>query len=385
MVTPLLLAHSLAVADGWQLGKASDSHAEWAAKGGQMKILVYGAGNIGSLYAGLLKESGQDVSILATEMRLADIREHGIQLENVVTGKKTAVHVRAVDRLDADDAYDLVLVVLPKNHVAEVLPILAENRQTPSIMFVGNNAAGPGEMIEVLGHERVLLGFPGAAAVAGDHSIRYLIVSASEQPTTIGELDGTRSPRVEAIANALKAAGFPVSICSNMDAWLKTHVAEISPTANALYMAGVDAGRLARTRDALVLMLRAIREGYSVLSAHGIPITPKSHRIFQWLPEPLLLVLMRQMVESDTTSIKIGHALGARNEMKTIADELRGLAGTTSISTPATDRLYQYLDANAEPVPAGSSEIPVNWNALWIALGVFAALAACAWPWLNAK
>ncbi|MFA9469756.1 MAG: ketopantoate reductase family protein, partial [Deltaproteobacteria bacterium] len=105
-----------------------------------MKILVYGAGNIGSLYAGLLKESGQDVSILATEMRLADIREHGIQLENVVTGKKTAVHVRAVDRLDADDAYDLVLVVLPKNHVAEVLPILAQNRQTPSIMFVGNNA-----------------------------------------------------------------------------------------------------------------------------------------------------------------------------------------------------------------------------------------------------
>ena len=33
MVTPLLLAHSLVVADGWQLGKASASHAEWAAKG----------------------------------------------------------------------------------------------------------------------------------------------------------------------------------------------------------------------------------------------------------------------------------------------------------------------------------------------------------------
>lgn len=66
-----------------------------------------------------------------------------------------------------------------------------------------------------------------------------------------------------------------MSICSNMDAWLKTHVAEISPTANALYMAGVDAGRLAHTRDALVLMLRAIREGYRVLGAHGIPITPE--------------------------------------------------------------------------------------------------------------
>jgi len=46
-----------------------------------MKILVHGAGNIGSLYAGLLKESGQDVSILAREKRLDDIREHGIQLD----------------------------------------------------------------------------------------------------------------------------------------------------------------------------------------------------------------------------------------------------------------------------------------------------------------
>ena len=65
-----------------------------------MKILVYGAGNIGSLYAGLLKESGQDVSILAREKRSADIREHGIQLENVVTGKETTVRVQAVGRLD---------------------------------------------------------------------------------------------------------------------------------------------------------------------------------------------------------------------------------------------------------------------------------------------
>jgi 2-dehydropantoate 2-reductase len=212
--------------------------------------------------------------------------------------------------------------------------------------------------------------------------MRYLILSAREQPTTIGELDGARSPRVQAIADILKAAGFPVSICSNMGAWLKTHVAEISPTANALYMAGVDARRLARTRDALLLMLRAIREGYSVLSAHGIPIKPASHRIFQWLPEPLLLALMRRMVESDTTSIKIGHALEARHEMKTIADEFRALAAATSISTPAMDRLYKYVDPSAEPIADGSAELSVNWAGVWalgVALAVLAVLISMLW------
>jgi hypothetical protein len=65
--------------------------------------------------------------------------------------------------------------------------------------------------------------------------------------------------------------------------------------------------------------------------------------------------------------------------MKTIADEFRGLAETASISTPDMDRLYQYLDPGTEPVPDGSAEIPVNWNALWIALGVLAVLAASLW------
>jgi 2-dehydropantoate 2-reductase len=344
-----------------------------------MRILVYGAGNIGSLYAALLRASGQDVSILARGQRLADIRDHGIQLENAVTGERTAAWVDTVERLGADDAYDLVLVILPKNHVSEVLQILAANRATPSVMFFGNNAAGPGEMVDALGRDRVMLGFPGAAAVRRDGDIHYLITSAQEQPTTVGELDGGTSPRVVAIEKVLKAAGFSTAISSNMDAWLKTHVAKISPTGNALYMAGGDHHRLARTRDALVLMLRAIREGYNVLGALGVPITPAHQRIFQWIPEPLLLVIMRCMVESKEASVKIGHALGARNEMQTIADEFRTLSASASVSTPAIDRLYRYLDPSAQPLADGTADLSLNWGGVWIlAFGLAAVVALAA-------
>lgn len=341
-----------------------------------MRVLVYGAGNVGSLYAALLKESGQDVSILARGKRLADIREHGIQLEDVITGKKTSSQVRAVTRLDPSDDYDVILVVLPKNHVSEVLPILRDNHQTPSVVFFGNNVAGSGEMTETLGRERVLLGFPGAAAIAHNHTLRYLILSASEQPTTIGELDGTRSMRIEALADALKRAGFPVSICSNMDAWLKTHAAKIIPTANALYMAGTDIDRLVRTRDALVLMLRAIREGFRALSALGIPITPRNHAIFRWLPEPVLLAVARRMLKSGGMDIKIGHALGARSEMRTLAEELRELIRESDVPTPSIDILNPHLDPHTETLPDGSSKIRVHWNVVWIMLALLAAAAA---------
>ena len=308
-----------------------------------MKILVYGAGNIGRLYAARLQDGGQEVTILARGRRLEEIREHGIPLKEFGSGRQTTTRVDVVDRLGVGDGYDLVLVVLARNHVAEVLPILAANRQTPNVMFFGNNAAGAAAMIEALGRQRVLLGFPGAAAVADGHGLRYIILSKGEQPTTIGELDGAKSERIVAIGEALRSAGFPVSICPDMDAWLKTHVAEISPTANALYVVGGDPGRLAGRRDVLVMMLRAIREGHEVLSALGIPITPRSHRVFDWLPEPLLLFVMRRRIESEAMSLKIGHVLEARSEMKVLAEEFADLARQAGMATPSIDALTGHI------------------------------------------
>jgi hypothetical protein len=81
------------------------------------------------------------------------------------------------------------------------------------------------------------------------------------------------------------------------------------------------------------------------------------------------------MVESDTTTIKIGHALGARKEMKLIADEFRALAKKTSVPTPAMDHLYQYVDPQVEPIADGSAEMPLSWSGVWMALGVLAGSA----------
>ena len=309
-----------------------------------MKILVYGAGNIGSLYAAKLMDAGHDVTILARGARLHDIRAHGIVLQDFRTGRESTTQIKAVERLAAEDAYDLVLVILPRSSVPEVLPILASNQKTPSVMFFGNNASGPEEMIKALGRKRVLLGFPGAAAVPHEKYIRYIILDQREQPTTVGELDGSDSKRIKTIATALQSAGFPSAICTNMDAWLKTHVAEISPTANALYMAGSALDELKRNRNALVLMFRAIREGHRVLTALGIPITPSSHRIFRWMPMFLLVALTRRKLSDKAWSIKIGHAVAARDEMSAIADEFRELARKSGIATQAIDQLRKYLD-----------------------------------------
>ena len=159
-----------------------------------MRILVYGAGNMGCLYAAMLARSGQDVTILARGERYIALRVEGITLEHGVSGERTTTDVAVVDRLAPEDAYDLVLVVLPKPALATVLPILAANQHTPNVMFFGNNAGGPEPMIAALGRARVLLGFPGAAAIPHNGAIQYVITSRREQPTTSIQSGSNTSP-----------------------------------------------------------------------------------------------------------------------------------------------------------------------------------------------
>ena len=112
------------------------------------KILVYGAGPLGSLFAARLQQGGNDVSILARGRRLAELREHGIVLVDVLTQEQTVTRVNVVESLAPDDAYDLVLVIMRKNHALQLLPVLAANRNTPNVLFLCNNAAGPQAFVE---------------------------------------------------------------------------------------------------------------------------------------------------------------------------------------------------------------------------------------------
>ncbi len=340
-----------------------------------MKILIYGAGVVGSYYAAQLHEAGHDVSVLARGQRLGDIREFGIVLESVDTGQRAATPVKVVEQLTPEDAYDLVMVVMRKNQVPAVLPQLAANPHTPNVLFVGNNAAGADELVTALGHERVLMGFGGVGGIRKAHIIRYLTGTGRRKaPVTIGELDGSTTARLEQIVAAFARAGISVEISPDIDAWLKTHVALVGPLAGALAMAGGDNYRLARTRDAVVLAVRAIREGFQVLRGLGIPVLPTRFRFLERVPEPILVRLLMRRLNSEAAEVALaGHARAAPDEMRHMTAEFMALARSSATPTPALTRLYAYLDPGVSAIPEGSAEIPLDWSApLWMALTALA-------------
>lgn len=337
------------------------------------EILVYGAGPLGSLFAARLQQGGHEVSILARGQRLAELREHGIVLVDVQTGAQTLTRVNVVEGLAPGDAYDLVLVIMRKNHALEILPVLAANRQTPNVLFLMNNAAGPGALVEALGEERVLIGFPNSAGYREGHVVHCLTGTEEDKAyVPFGEVDGRITERTREIARILESApGFGAQIRTDMDAWLKYHVALLFPSlAPALYAAGVDNYRLARTRDLVVLAVRAMREGFRVLRWLGLPVTPSKFKVIEWFPEPILVLGAQRLLANplmETALVK--HAEAARSEVEHLIGEFMALARTTPVPTPTIDRLLQYYEPDAPQVPDGSTEIPLQWGGLLLGLG----------------
>ena len=345
-----------------------------------MRILVYGAGPLGSVFAAQLQQGGNDVSILARGKRVSEIREHGIVLNNVWSKQRSATQVNVVEELAPDDAYGLVLVIMRKNHALQVLPILAANKHTPNVLFLMNNAAGPDKLVEALGKERVLVGFPNAAGYRESHEV-HCIAGTADEPSDVpfGEVDGSITERTRMVARILESApGMGAEIRTDMDAWLKTHVALLFPAlAPALFAAGTDNYRLARTRDLVVLTVRGIREAFQVLRALGYPITPAKYRVFALIPEPLLVLGMQKLLQNELMeTAMVKHAEAARDEVNHLTGEFMELARQSGILTPVIDHLQAYREPEAVQPPEGSREIPMRWGGMIVLAGLVAATAA---------
>ncbi len=313
-----------------------------------MRVLIYG-GVIGSVFAGQLHQAGNDVTILARGARFAALRKHRLILQDNHSGELTYHRIPVTDVLEQTETFELTIVAVRKDQVGGVLPALG-NRNLGNILFMVNNAGGYREWAEAVGRDRVLGGFPGAGGAVQDGVVRYELLPGWLQPTTIGELDGHITSRLKSLGSALKHAGFPLALSRNMDAWQKTHIAIVSPLANAIYMAGGTGALLAQKRNTARLLVQAVREGFAVLSALKVPITPGRLRVINWMPESLLVSALCQWARSQQCeTVAVRHANAATSEMRALADELKYMISLSGLQTPAIDQLRAFV-----PVPTQS-------------------------------
>ncbi|MFF2643590.1 ketopantoate reductase family protein [Streptomyces niveus] len=259
-----------------------------------MKLLVYGAGVLGSLFSARLHEAGHDVSLLARGERLASLRRHGVQLAEAGSADVRRVPVPVVEH--PAGGYDLTTVFVRTHQVDAVLESLAGLEG--DVLFQLNWAAGAEPLGAVIGHERVLLGFGAAGGTMEGDVVRYRAPNflTRRVATPIGEPDGRTTPRLERIVGEFRTAGINAKAEPRMDAWLKTHAAFEVPLGQAVHAAGGPVA-LADDPDAVRGMLRLMRQN---LAALPTPPVPRGFTALRTLPEGLLVATLRRFLRSPT-------------------------------------------------------------------------------------
>ncbi len=264
-----------------------------------------------------------------------------------ISAPGTTTQVPLVDRLGPEDAYDLAIVVMRRNQIRSILPALAQNRRIPSVLFLGNNAAGPQDLIDALGRQRVLLGMANAGGSREGYVVRYLC--SRWMSVLFGELNDATTPRTQAIVRIFRSAGLSARVIKNVDAYLKTHAAGLPALAGAVYLAGGKVRRLAHSPPALKLYVQAFREALRAQRAVGIPVKPSATRLVEWLPAPVTVFLLRLILDSRLADVGAQpHLDAAVDEMKELADEVRVILRQSGLPSPASDTLFAPVDARFE-------------------------------------
>ena len=281
-----------------------------------MKMLLAGAGVIGTVYGAHLAAAGNTVSVLSHGPRTDEVAAGGLSARDVLSGQRA--HAEAAVVPDASGEYDIALVAVRRDQLASACAGLAALAGKPAVVFFGNNPGGRSAISGDLPGD-VYLGFPGVGGLMAGGTADY--VRIRQQPTALQQ---SSDPRLAALETALAGCGFAVRRVTEMDGWLAYHAAFVACIAAALYRCGTDPARLAADRATLTLMCQAITEAFAALRADGTAGLPRNLAVLHTpLLRPVAVRYWARTMRSPAGELCFAaHSRHAEAEMRTLGDDV---------------------------------------------------------------
>ena len=283
-----------------------------------MRILIYGAGVIGSLYAALFAESGIETAVYARGQRLEGLRRDGLRYEK--GGTVRTVNVRVLDVLHKDDLYDFIFLTVRENQIHEALAQLREN-QSPHIVTMVNSLEDYSRWEQLCGAGRVIPAFPGAGGGLENGVLHAALTPRLIQPTTFGILMPEQEPQASELKALFRRAKIPYQQVEDMHAWQLCHLAVVVPIADAYYEADepADAGA---DRAVMAHTAKTLRANFRALVRNGVPLSPAKMRMFRFLPLPVMRLALKITFQSRFGDVFMyRHAMKAPDEMRQLHEQ----------------------------------------------------------------
>jgi len=232
------------------------------------RVLVIGAGAVGSYLAASLQAAGNEVTVMARGARLAEVRDHGICMSR--DGNVTVHQVAAIATEEPLSLPDTIILCTKTPTLDGVLERLQVWRAgSPTILTTQNGVDAP---------DRVTAALPGAEVCASrmhgffelsDGVVRHIGVPPS---LALGAWRRSGASGAEALRRLLGDAGVPVRLSEDIrrDLWAKLVLA--GPLGGVGALLDLPAGALRSDVEHRQLLQAAMEEVLAVGQGEGIAL-----------------------------------------------------------------------------------------------------------------
>lgn len=319
----------------------------------QRKVVVIGAGAMGGTMAGALARSGAEVSIIDTDPdHVAAIRDKGLTVEGLGPVPQMPVNTEPHGAGWAD----LAVVMVPAFETSEAAKTAVQVLKPDGAAVSLQNGLGNAEaLIEALGEDRVFMGSTRASA---DRPAPGCPRITRMDPTTVGELDGVPSARVDWLVQAFTAGGMQAKASENMPGVLWSKFITNCCVNGLSAITGLRMGEVSRVPGLAALRWEIVEECLAVAQAKGIdleypdPVAAMKPHTWRKFTQPSMLqhIEQRRPIEIEAINgwlLKEAAGLGIDVPInRAITMLARGRA--TAVARDANPPDYAALAAQAE-------------------------------------
>ncbi|MFQ6136434.1 MAG: ketopantoate reductase family protein [Candidatus Hydrothermarchaeales archaeon] len=245
-----------------------------------MKILIMGAGALGSVFGGFLSKNNE-VTLIGREPHISKVNEDGLRISGI-WGEHIFKDLKAFDRVEKEIGTQDLILITTKSYdteeaVEEITPLL---KGDTSVMSMQNGIGNEEAIAKIVGEDRTLGGMAIFGALLIEPGHVKVTVYASE--CLVGPIKGDIAEATK-IAENFSAAGIPTLPSENImrEKWMKAfYNIALNPLSAILK---VPYGELGQHRETREIMKGLLEEAFQVAKAEEIDPNLTPDEYFRYL------------------------------------------------------------------------------------------------------
>jgi 2-dehydropantoate 2-reductase len=298
-----------------------------------MRVAVFGTGGVGGYFGARLAALGVDVVFIARGEHLKAMRTSGLRLESVL-GDALVHPAQASDSPTGVGQVDVVFLGVKTWQVSAAVdamgPLLGPETY---VVPLQNGVETPALLADKLGAEHVVGGLCGAFSfLAGPGHIRHI---GGATFIKFGELDKSKSERVERLRQAFGLAGVAVEVPADIHVALWEKCMLVVPFGGLGGVTRAPIGVLMTVAETRKLIERGMEEIFHVARARKIPLSDDI--------VPRSMAFMDAVTPSGTSSLQRDIANGKPSELDAWTGAVVRFGEEVGVATPLHAVLYASL------------------------------------------